>query len=204
MLELNAAMMPPGGANGFPAPLTFNEPTIRNQRVTKIPLRFAANEPACFGPADIVLNDGDIVFIESREPDFFYTGGLLGQNQFELPRDYDVDVLDAIAMAEGRRSRNSFSYPPNKAIGGVSALNQDVTVGASKVIVQRTMPNGCVVNIEVDLNKALRNPNERVMIRPGDRLVLRYSRMEAVGAFFERHILEGLVLGASSSLVFGD
>ena len=181
-----------------------NDPTIRNQRVTKIPLRLTPGEPACFGPGDVVLGDGDVVFIETREPDFFYTGGLLGPHQFELPRDYDLDVLDALSVAEGRLSRNSFNYPPNKAIGGVSALNQDVTVGASKVVVQRTMPNGCVVNLEIDLHKALRDPNERVMIRPGDRLILRYTRCEAVAAFFERHILEGLVLGASSSLVFGN
>jgi hypothetical protein len=180
------------------------DPTIRNPRVTKIPMRLAQYEPPCFGPEDVLLADGDIVFIESREPDYFYTGGLLGPGQFELPRDYDVDILDAISIAEGRRARMTFQYPPNKAIGGVSVLNQDISVGASKVVVQRTLANGCIANLEVDLHKALRDPRERIMIRPGDRLMLRYTCAEAVGAYFERHILEGLVVGGSSGLLFGN
>ena len=47
----------------------------------------------------ILLHDGDIVFIESRETEVFYTGGLLGGNQFALPRDYDIDVVRAICAA---------------------------------------------------------------------------------------------------------
>ncbi|MCC7424309.1 MAG: polysaccharide biosynthesis/export family protein [Planctomycetaceae bacterium] len=190
--------------NSIPPSFAMGDPTIRSARVTKIPLRLGPNEPACFGPADVLLNDGDVVFIESREPDVFYTGGLLGSSQWELPRDYDVNVLDAIALAEGNRSRNSTTYPPNKAIGGISALNQDVSVGASKVIVQRTLPNGSVCNIEVDLHKAMRDPAERILIRPGDRLILQYTRCEATAAFFERYVLEGVVLGAASGLVFGN
>lgn len=186
-----------------PQAIATGDATIQSHRVTKIPLRLAPHEAPCFGPGDVLLNDGDVVFIESREPDYFYTGGLLGNGQFELPRDYDVNVLDAVAVAEGRKNRNTFNYPPNKAIGGVSALNGDISVGASKVIVQRVLPNGSLCNIEVDLYKALRDPDERIMIRPNDRLILRYTRCEAVAAFFERHILEGVVLGASSGLVFG-
>lgn len=194
----------PGYDNGMAGQFAMGDPTMRGNHVTRIPLRLAPNEPVSFGPADVLLNDGDVVFIESREPDVFYTGGLLGNSQWDLPRDYDVNVLDAIALAEGNRSRNTSQYPPNKGIGGVSALNQDVSVGASKVIVQRTLPNGAVCNIEVDLHKALRDPAERVVIRPGDRLILRYSRCEAVCAYFERYVLEGVVLGAASGLVFGN
>ncbi len=205
-------MESPGGVPVADVPWNANElaqhaafdPTIRNPRVTKIPLRLAPGEPPAFGPADVVLQDGDVVFIESREPDFFYTGGLLGPGQFELPRDYDVNILDAIAIAEGRMTRRGYQTPPNKAIGGVSALNQDVTIGASRVIVQRTLPNGCLVDLEIDLHKALRDPMQRIVVRPNDRLILRYTCPEAVGAFFERHILEGFVLGASSSLLFGN
>jgi hypothetical protein len=191
-------------ASDWRTDLGHGDPTIRNPRVTKIPMRLAPCEPVCFAPQDVLLADGDIVFIESREPDYFYTGGLLGVGQFELPRDYDVDFLDAISVAEGRRAKMTFQYPPNKAIGGVSVLNQDVTVGASKVIIQRTLENGCLVNIEVDLHRALREPNERIMVRPGDRIVLRYTCAQACGAFFERHILEGLVVGMTSALTFGN
>ena len=47
----------------------------------------------------MVLNDGDIVYIESRETEVFYTGGLLQGGEFPLPRDYDLDVLGAMAIA---------------------------------------------------------------------------------------------------------
>ena len=49
---------------------------------------------------------------------------------------------------------------------------------------------------------AVHDPRQRVIIRPGDHLVLQYSRTEACAAFVERHFLEGLVLGVASSLFY--
>ena len=43
----------------------------------RIPMRLPPGTVPPFRPEDIVLHDGDIVFIEARDTDVFYTGGLL-------------------------------------------------------------------------------------------------------------------------------
>ena len=153
-----------------------------------------------FTEQDIILHDGDIVFIESRETEFFYSGGLLAPGQHILPRDYDIDVVDAIMLVESRRNQNL----PTRSVGGVSVLNQDVTVGASKAVVQRALPDGRYLPIEIDLYHAMKNPQERILIRPGDYVYLRYTPIEALFAFFERQLIEGFVIGVASSLAFGE
>ncbi len=52
-----------------------------------------------FRPEDIILEEGDVVYIESRDAEVFYTGGLLPGGEFPIPRDYDLDVLGAMALA---------------------------------------------------------------------------------------------------------
>ncbi len=172
---------------------TFGDPTLANQNVSKIPVRLAPGEQVQFTERDILLEDGDIVFIESRDTEIFYTGGLLGGGQYTLPRDYDLDVLGAIAIAQARAQTSV-----NRGTGGVTALNQDVTISASQAIILRQMPNGTQVPIQIDLYRAVRHPEERVLMQPGDYLVLQYKPLEAVGAFFERHLLEGALLGVAS------
>ena len=46
-------------------------------RVTRIPLRLPAGQEPAFDPKDIILKDGDIVYIATRNAEVFYTGGLL-------------------------------------------------------------------------------------------------------------------------------
>jgi hypothetical protein len=175
---------------------------LGSPEIIRIPLRVYPGEHPPFSEADIILREGDIVFVESRETEFFFTGGLLGGGQYVLPQNYDLDLLEALSIVQ---SQVNTSFNSNtKAIGGVSALNHDVTVGASKVIILRKSPNGCEIKIEVDLYDAMRDPRERILIQPGDYVLLQYTRCEAVAAFFERHILEGAVVGAASSLVFGN
>ncbi len=181
-------------------PIEFDSATLNGPGVVKIPLKIFPGDPPPISQEDIILHDGDIVYVESRETDFFYTAGLLGGGQYVLPRDYDIDVVDAIAIAESRSNRE----PNTRAVGGVSALNQDVTVGASKVVLQRQFPSGRRMSIKIDLYDAMEDPNKRVLVQPGDRIYLRYTPMESVFAFFERHLFEGAVIGAASSLTFGD
>src|SRR5207302_2189217 len=59
------------------------------QQQIRIPLRMRDNDPLPFKADDIVLKTGDIIFIESRETEVYYTGGLLPVGEFVLPRDYD-------------------------------------------------------------------------------------------------------------------
>ena len=171
--------------------------TVCGPHVLRIPLRIYPGEQPHFSEQDIILQDGDIVFIESRETEFFYTGGLLGPGQYVLPRDYDLDLIGAVALAERQMISRQI---PTRSLGGVSALNQDVTVGASKVIIQRTLYDGRRVPIEVDLYDALEDPEHQIYVRPGDRLILSYTPCEAMLAFFERQFLEGIVNGASQNI----
>lgn len=176
------------------------EPTVDNPRVVKIPIRLAAGENVHFTEEDIILEKGDIVFIESRETEIFYTGGLLGGGQYTLPRDYDLDVLGAISIGQGGGGGQQGQSRANQySVGGFSALNQDVSISASDCVILRQMPNGTQVPIKVDLYRALRHPEDRVLIQPGDYIILQYTRLEAVGAFFERYLLEPLVFGVAAS-----
>ncbi len=96
----------PGSAQGAPIgawspDLSGLDLTIDSPDIIKIPVRIGPGENPNLTEADITLYDGDIVFIESRETEVFYTGGLLGGGQYTLPRDYDLHVLEAIAVAQG-------------------------------------------------------------------------------------------------------
>lgn len=185
----------PPGASSWPA-----AGTMGGGHVVRIPLRVFPGQPLPFSEEDIILEDGDVVVIESRENDLFYTGGLLGGGEYRLPRDRDLDVLQAIALVQSSATQ----VLPTRAVGGVAATNQDVTAGASDLIVLRTMPDGTQLPIKVDLYRAMRNPQERIYVRPGDRLVLQYKCYEACTAFFERHILDYAILGISSGLFFNN
>jgi len=174
--------------------------TVNNPRIVRIPIQLAPGEMPLMSEEDITLYDGDIVFVEARIKEFFFTAGLLGSGQYILPRDYDLDVLGAIAFAEQERRLN---YPTRTA-AGISVLNQDVTVGASKVIIHRKLADGCRIPIEVDLYDAMNNPNDRLLIQPEDRIFLRYTRKEACWAFIERHLFEATALGLAGSWTFSN
>ncbi|MCA9027783.1 MAG: polysaccharide biosynthesis/export family protein [Planctomycetaceae bacterium] len=173
------------------------DPTVDSQNVIKIPIRLSDGERPAFTEKDIILEDGDIVFIESRETEVFYTGGLLGGGQFTLPRDYDLRIIEAISIAQSARSTQSGT---TRSIGGVSALNMDVTFSASHVVVLRKLPNGTRMPIKVDLYKAVRRPeSENIIIQPGDMLILQYTKVEAVCALIERHLIEGALFGIAGA-----
>jgi hypothetical protein len=161
--------------------------------VTRIPLRLPFGEAPQISEADVTLYDGDIVFIASRDDELFYTGGLLGGGEYTLPRDRDIDILEAIAIAEQSRAAAQNS--------GRSALNSDVSISPSEAIVLRKLPNNTQVPILVNLYRARRYPAERINILPGDYIIVQYTKMEAVGAFIERHILESALFGVAAAQV---
>lgn len=193
----NAGNWPEMSAENWMGHASFADPTLANHGVIKIPVRLAPGEQVQFTERDILLEDGDIVFIESRDTEIFYTGGLLGGGQYTLPRDYDLDVLGAVAIAQAGRNAGGAT----RATGGVTALNSDVTISASQAVILRKMPNGSQVPIKVDLYRALRHPDERVLMQPGDYLMLQYTPWEACGAFIERHLLEGALFGVAAAQV---
>jgi translation initiation factor IF-1 len=150
----------------------------------KIPLRIGPyDEPLEIHQQDIILNNGDIVFVESRETEVFYTGGLLPAGQFPLPRDYDIDVIEAMAMAGG-------------SVASAAGANQDTFRGSgdaalgaifppTRVMVLRKI-NGDTVPIAVDLKRALLDTMERVRIVPGDFITLEYTPAALMGNIVAR------------------
>jgi protein involved in polysaccharide export with SLBB domain len=174
----------PGGIGPMPgkdgeAPLwTPGAPGV--QRI-RIPLRHKPGQPPFFRPEDIVLQDGDIVFIEAREADVFYTAGLLPTGEFVLPRDIDLDVVEAIARVGG--TINS---------GGINTTNINGTLfvpglgspSPTLVSVIRQTPGCGQVTIRVDLDLALRDPRERILIKPRDIIILQERPSEAVARYF--------------------
>lgn len=53
--------------------------------IVRIPLRLQFGQKAPFTNNDIVLRDGDVVYIHKRDDETYNTAGLLGANQFTLP-----------------------------------------------------------------------------------------------------------------------
>jgi protein involved in polysaccharide export with SLBB domain len=184
--------------NSFPPTMEIGD-SLDGRRIIRIPIRLGPEEHVDIRPEDVILEEGDILFIESRDTEVFYTGGLLGGGQYSLPRDYDLDVLGAIAVASGQRASGGGGTPATMSVGGQSALNGDVSISASKVIVLRPLPDGTQIPIQVDLYQALQNPAERTVIQPGDYILLQYTPLEAVGAFIERHLLAGALFTLAST-----
>jgi protein involved in polysaccharide export with SLBB domain len=163
----------------------------------KIPLRIASNErPLSISPDDIILNNGDIVFVESRESEVFYTGGLLRGAQMPIPRDYDLDVLGAIAMSGGSISAAAGSA---SNVGGFSSARSGVGTlfPPTRVIVLR-MVNGKQVAIELSLKKALLDAQERVLVQPNDIVLLEYTEFE----LFMNILMNNLNLNLSLNQLF--
>jgi protein involved in polysaccharide export with SLBB domain len=145
---------------------------LSGPNAVRIPLRLGPYDPPLeLSQEDITLYDGDIVFVESRETEVFYTGGLLQAGQFPLPRDYDIDVIEAMAMAGGKIS--SASAGNDDAFsgrgGGIGAV-----FPPTQVIVLRKV-NGQQVPIAVDLKEAMTDSQQRVRILPGDFIILEYT-----------------------------
>jgi protein involved in polysaccharide export with SLBB domain len=151
-----------------------------NGPVVRIPLRQLPGVPSCFGPEDVVLQTGDVVFLEARDEDLFYTGGLLPPGVFVLPRDQDVDVIEAISRVRGPLF--------NGAFGGSNLAGNLIAPGIgspspSLLVVLRRTPGGGHVPIVVDLRDALRHPEERLLVRAGDVLMLQEKPSEAVARY---------------------
>jgi protein involved in polysaccharide export with SLBB domain len=155
-----------------------------NRPIIRIPLRAKPGEPPHFRPEDVVLGHGDVVFIEARDVEHFYVGGLLPPGDHVLPRDSDLDVVEAVARVRGP-FLNGGQLPAN--ITNISGTLVAAGLGGpspSLLSVVRRTPNGGQVNIRVDLNRAMRDPRERLLVQTGDVLILQESPGEAIGRYF--------------------
>ncbi|QEG22826.1 polysaccharide biosynthesis/export family protein [Mariniblastus fucicola] len=167
--NVNAIVQEVGGPMGG----NSNGTTIDDANVIRIPIEAERNEFPNIDEADITLQDGDIVYIKGRERDVFYTGGLLDGGRFPLPRDYDIDVLEAMALAGGNGSATA-GGGSSSSFSGIGSI-----LPATQVTVLRKC--GCEqVAIDVDLRYALSDPTERVIIQPGDLIILEYRKPELI------------------------
>ena len=138
------------------------------------------DQPLTFTEADITLDDGDTVFIETRDTEVYYTAGLLGSAQIPLPRDYDLRVIEAIAQVRGPLINGSFSQNAFVA----SAVNSGLgNPNPSLVTVVRRLPNQQQILIRVDLNEAFRDLRENIIIQPGDLVVMQERPSESIARY---------------------
>jgi hypothetical protein len=154
-----------------------------SQQQIRIPLRMRDNEPLPFRPEDIILKTGDIVFIESRETELYYTGGLLPVGEFILPRDYDLDVLEAVTQSHGPLLNGGINF--NNLNGNIFSSGLGFPSPSLLTVIRKTPGCGQIV-IRVDLNRAAVDPRERVLVKPGDFLILQ----ETTGESFTRYVTQ--------------
>jgi len=180
---LTALLQEPDGSPFTPEGLPF-DPNLpgpsQNANTIKIPLRSSPDQPPPkITQDDIILNTGDVVFIESRDAEVFYTGGLLRGGQFPIPRDYDLDILGAIAMAGGSVASAAGGAAGQGSLGGGGRRGVGSIFPPTRAIVVRTV-GGRQTSIRVDLKRALIDPQERILIEPNDFILLEYKPMELV------------------------
>jgi protein involved in polysaccharide export with SLBB domain len=147
------------------------------QHIIRIPIRTRGGEPLSFGPKDIILEDGDIVMVQARQPQFFYTGGLLPSSEIPLPSDYNLTAVEAVLKARGPLINGALN---SSNISGAVIQSGLGNPNPSLLSVLRQTPNGGQVTIVVDLNEATRDPRENLLIQAGDVLVLQETQDEAI------------------------
>ncbi len=97
--------------------------------------------------ANHYLHDGDVVVVRERDARSIHVMGLVDQpGEYELPDDRDLHLLNALALAGGRKSQI-----------------------ADKVWILRRVPGeGEPARIEVSVREAKRNPAANVRLSAGD------------------------------------
>jgi protein involved in polysaccharide export with SLBB domain len=152
----------------------------------RIPLRMPAGAPLPFSRDDIVLRGGDVVFLEARDEQAFFTGGLLPPGKHMLPRDHDLDAIEAVTMVRGPFYNGAFG---GSNLSGALLQSGLGSPSPSLLVVLRKIPGRGQVPIVVDLRNALRYPQERLVIRPGDMLVLQEKPGEALARYASQTFL---------------
>jgi protein involved in polysaccharide export with SLBB domain len=138
--------------NSCQDPCVCNEAPVPDPpNVTRIPLRYNPSNPPVFTQRDVILNDGDIVVIRSRDEETFVTAGVLGVGGVGAPN------------------------------GGGAANGGRSNCQPSEAIIVRELPCGNSISIKVDLNRALQDRSERILIQPNDVIILRYTLAEEFG-----------------------
>jgi polysaccharide biosynthesis/export protein len=170
-----------GGGMCYPTQADLDNSADSTRRIVRIPMRIRAGEPLPFTPQDVILNDGDILLVRAQQAQFFYTGGLLPSQEHPLPNDYDLNAVDAVLKSQGPLLNGALN---NSNISGAVISTGLGNPSPSLLSILRPTPNGGQVTIKVDLNKAVRDPRENILIAAGDVLILQETPDEAVTRYF--------------------
>jgi hypothetical protein len=189
------------GMSNCQDPCFCNEAPVPDPpNVTRIPLRYDPSTPPVFTQNDILLNAGDIIVIRSRDKETFVTAGVLGGGEFPLPRDKDLDILGAIAIAGGPLGNSGTgvgSVGTPAGMGGIGNRRGGSTnCQPSEAIIVRELPCGNSISIKVDLNRALQDRSQRILIKPNDVIVLRYTLQEEIANAFLNMLQINYFLGS--------
>lgn len=133
-----------------------------------IPLRGSFNRT--YDRNRSVLSDGDVLVVGAKPTEVYYTSGLLAGGEHPFPRDRNLTVLEAVALAGG----------PIRTTNSGFLLSQ---VGPTELNVIRDNGRNGRVNIRVDLGQALHDPAQQILVAPGDHLILRHKPIERAGNF---------------------
>jgi protein involved in polysaccharide export with SLBB domain len=152
--------------------------TAANQgEVIRIPLKIRPGNSLPFDPDSIILKTGDIIKIRSREPELYFTGGIIPAGEFQLPFDQDVTLIEALLRARapvvsgGISTSNLSGATLNTGLGNPSP---------SLVSVIRKTANGSQIVIRCDINDALRDPRYNILVQSEDVLLLQENSDEAM------------------------
>ncbi len=146
----------------------------------RIPLRLRIGEKPNISPSDVILQDGDIVNVRIRHGEFFYTGGLLPARLFPLPKNRDLDIVEALTLIGAPIINGGIGF--NNLTGSISASGLG-SASPSLITVLRRTACGTQIPIRVSLNQAFRDPRERILIMPGDVIILQATMLEAVSNY---------------------
>jgi protein involved in polysaccharide export with SLBB domain len=172
---------PAAGMQHYPSQADLTDGNENRRRIIRIPIRTRGGEPMPFRPQDIILQNGDIVMVQARQPEFYYTGGLLPADEIPLPNDYDLTVVEAVLKSRGPLLNGGLNTSNlNGAVISAGVGNPS----PSLLSVLRETPGGGQVTIRVDLNEAVRDPRENLLVQAGDVLILQETPDEAVTRYF--------------------
>lgn len=176
VIVLRGAFAEAQGANGLLSNYSNNGSVYANgnPNIVRIQLRAVPGQPLPdLSQDDIILKDGDVVVIQSRDAEVFYTGGLLPGGMFPIPRDFDLDVFGAMSMAGGSVA---------VAAGGSSTVRNTgvgTIVPPTRLLVIREI-NGYRRAIKIDMKQGLIDKSQCIPIQPNDLILLEYTPSEVV------------------------
>lgn len=102
--------------------------------------------------------------MRARQQDEFSTGDLIVGSEIQLPRDHDIGVLEAVAIA------NASFGGPNGASGQLFRAGSGVgnIIPLTHAVIFRKMTKGQQVAIRVGMIREMKDPSQQIVIQLGE------------------------------------